>query len=331
MGGHGGLNILPQKSWNVYSCKNRECVAQDEARAAQEEQDAAFAAASDKAGLNLMVMRARAGGMHEHVAPDGGSDISMGPPPTTIGAHVNLFADVEAADRVAEKEAARKREDARAVARLMPDLDLSKSAREPAPWYMQAPPPPLSSQISPATVELPTAAPSTVQALPGVLSVAGASSATVVSVGAVDIDVNGHPCASRKRKHRHKERHRDRRRDKEEDRRRDGDKSRKHGRHSNQQPSSSSSSQERERTSKRGGDGGVEREAALHRLRKERLERERHEQRRATAPAAPNAGGGAGTAWSREPPDHNVRQLRDHFMQLTGQVVTLGVRPPRRR
>ena len=69
MGGHGGLNILPQKSWNVYSRKNRERVAQDEARAAQEEQDAAFAAASDKAGLNLMVMRARAGGMHEHVAP----------------------------------------------------------------------------------------------------------------------------------------------------------------------------------------------------------------------------------------------------------------------
>jgi hypothetical protein len=31
MGGHGGLNILPQKSWNVYGQKNRQKVAEDEA------------------------------------------------------------------------------------------------------------------------------------------------------------------------------------------------------------------------------------------------------------------------------------------------------------
>ena len=30
MGGHGGLNILPQKKWNVYNPDNREKVAKDE-------------------------------------------------------------------------------------------------------------------------------------------------------------------------------------------------------------------------------------------------------------------------------------------------------------
>lgn len=38
MGGHGGLNILPQKSWNVYNYENREKVRRDEEAAAKEEQ-----------------------------------------------------------------------------------------------------------------------------------------------------------------------------------------------------------------------------------------------------------------------------------------------------
>ncbi|KAI3983993.1 hypothetical protein MKX01_035120 [Papaver californicum] len=38
MGGHGGLNILPQKSWNVYNFDNREKVKKDEEEAAKEEQ-----------------------------------------------------------------------------------------------------------------------------------------------------------------------------------------------------------------------------------------------------------------------------------------------------
>ncbi|KAL6556275.1 hypothetical protein OROGR_005563 [Orobanche gracilis] len=38
MGGHGGLNILPQKRWNVYNYDNREKVRRDEEAAAKEEQ-----------------------------------------------------------------------------------------------------------------------------------------------------------------------------------------------------------------------------------------------------------------------------------------------------
>jgi hypothetical protein len=37
MGGHGGLNILPQKSWNVYNFDNREKVRKDEEEAARQE------------------------------------------------------------------------------------------------------------------------------------------------------------------------------------------------------------------------------------------------------------------------------------------------------
>jgi len=29
MGGHGGLNILPQKKWNVYNYDNRDIVEKD--------------------------------------------------------------------------------------------------------------------------------------------------------------------------------------------------------------------------------------------------------------------------------------------------------------
>ncbi|KAG8662240.1 leukocyte receptor cluster member 1 [Manihot esculenta] len=38
MGGHGGLNILPQKRWNVYNYDNREKVRRDEEAASREEQ-----------------------------------------------------------------------------------------------------------------------------------------------------------------------------------------------------------------------------------------------------------------------------------------------------
>ncbi|PWA50686.1 hypothetical protein CTI12_AA473100 [Artemisia annua] len=38
MGGHGGLNILPQKRWNVYNFDNREKVRKDEEAAAKDDQ-----------------------------------------------------------------------------------------------------------------------------------------------------------------------------------------------------------------------------------------------------------------------------------------------------
>lgn len=132
MGGHGGLNILPQKSWNVYSRKNREIVARDEAEAARAAADAELAEAAEQAQRRLREMRSRDAGAE-------GADADERRQPGDTHAHVNLFSHLEAAERASERDAARKREEARAIARIMPDLDLSKSAREPAPWYARAP------------------------------------------------------------------------------------------------------------------------------------------------------------------------------------------------
>ena len=95
MGGHGGLNILPQKSWNVYSARNRARVAADEAQADIDAANARVEAVAEQARQNLQTMRAR-------VAADG--DASSSYPPPAEG-HINFFADVEAAERHAEERA----------------------------------------------------------------------------------------------------------------------------------------------------------------------------------------------------------------------------------
>ncbi|KAF8082620.1 hypothetical protein N665_0818s0035 [Sinapis alba] len=57
MGGHGGLNILPQKRWNVYNFDNREKVRKDEEAAAKEEQIQREEARKRDAQSRLEVLR----------------------------------------------------------------------------------------------------------------------------------------------------------------------------------------------------------------------------------------------------------------------------------
>jgi hypothetical protein len=57
MGGHGGLNILPQKSWNVYGQKNRQKVAEDEAE--RDKKEARVQAQHDKATRELRLRALR--------------------------------------------------------------------------------------------------------------------------------------------------------------------------------------------------------------------------------------------------------------------------------
>eukprot|EP00249_Psilotum_nudum_P004702 c18202_g1_i1 orf=263-1090(-) len=57
MGGHGGLNILPQKRWNVYNYDNRERVRRDEEEAAQEEYIRKQAARQRDAEVRLEKLR----------------------------------------------------------------------------------------------------------------------------------------------------------------------------------------------------------------------------------------------------------------------------------
>ena len=118
MGGHGGLNILPQKSWNVYNRDNRLRVERDEARAAAEAAAAARQADGERAAAGLQTLRARAGAG-----------------PAAPQEHVNLFFVEERAQGNFDHQQEQKAEDARLVARVMPDLQLDRSSREPAPWY----------------------------------------------------------------------------------------------------------------------------------------------------------------------------------------------------
>eukprot|EP00658_Telonema_sp_P-2_P062636 TRINITY_DN5131_c0_g1_i2.p1 TRINITY_DN5131_c0_g1~~TRINITY_DN5131_c0_g1_i2.p1 ORF type:complete len:258 (-),score=74.46 TRINITY_DN5131_c0_g1_i2:270-1043(-) len=98
MGGHGGLNILPQKSWNVWNRDNIEKVRKDEKEHAEAE------AAKRKQTLDvqfegkLQELRAkkRKRPSPEKDGYDGGDVGELALPDD--GGHVNLFAEEEAAD-----------------------------------------------------------------------------------------------------------------------------------------------------------------------------------------------------------------------------------------
>ncbi|BAT11585.1 uncharacterized protein [Oryza sativa Japonica Group] len=69
MGGHGGLNILPQKRWNVYNFDNREKVRRDEAEAAREEQLQREAVRRRDSDLRLAALRRNRGLQSADAAP----------------------------------------------------------------------------------------------------------------------------------------------------------------------------------------------------------------------------------------------------------------------
>nr|CAB3494241.1 unnamed protein product [Digitaria exilis] len=104
MGGHGGLNILPQKRWNVYNFDNREKVRNDEAAAAREEQLQREAERRRESDLRLAALRRNRGLVQEEpssAAPPPSDGTSGGaaaedpadalPSPASDGDHINLF------------------------------------------------------------------------------------------------------------------------------------------------------------------------------------------------------------------------------------------------
>ncbi|GAB4857092.1 hypothetical protein Ancab_015003 [Ancistrocladus abbreviatus] len=108
MGGHGGLNILPQKRWNVYNYENREKVRRDEEGAAREEQLQREEARRREADSRLDQLR-RARGL---VPPSGQAAASNGAvevgavevePESISGSdskHINLFDGIKIFDPV---------------------------------------------------------------------------------------------------------------------------------------------------------------------------------------------------------------------------------------
>ncbi|KAG0472625.1 hypothetical protein HPP92_014044 [Vanilla planifolia] len=86
MGGHGGLNILPQKRWNVYNYENREKVRRDEEAAAREEQLKREQAHRRDSEFRLEKLRQAAGRSGSLSTPSS----SLAPIATDSG-HINLF------------------------------------------------------------------------------------------------------------------------------------------------------------------------------------------------------------------------------------------------
>ena len=100
MGGHGGLNILPQKRWNVYNFDNREKVRQDEEAAAKEEQLKREQSRKRDAEFRLEQLRTARG-----LAP-----VSQGKEPAAVESnpaaveskpgHINLFEGIKIFDPI---------------------------------------------------------------------------------------------------------------------------------------------------------------------------------------------------------------------------------------
>mmetsp|Transcript_20681 Transcript_20681/g.39301 ORF Transcript_20681/g.39301 Transcript_20681/m.39301 type:complete len:364 (+) Transcript_20681:124-1215(+) len=135
-GGHGGLNILPQKSWNVYNWDNREKVAADEAKFEDEqrklkEKDVQV---QRDARRNLLLQRSGLLPVQDQDNPESDK------PPAAPSQHVLLFQEEENA------AATKRLQEAAIAAGPNPNIDkmfqlgygCDAKAEGKVPWYAQS-------------------------------------------------------------------------------------------------------------------------------------------------------------------------------------------------
>ncbi|GIM03010.1 hypothetical protein Vretimale_7819 [Volvox reticuliferus] len=92
MGGHGGLNILPQKRWNVYNRENRLKVAQDEAKAEKQEEEARKRhGEAEREHRRQLLLRRASGGDGSRGEVLGGGEL-----PAARLEHINFWKEEEA-------------------------------------------------------------------------------------------------------------------------------------------------------------------------------------------------------------------------------------------
>jgi len=163
MGGHGGLNILPQKSWNVYNWDNREKVRKDELAHAFDEEQRREQRLQHEREFRRQVLLRRARRAPDEGAPaaeegDEEGDLGRGAD-AGAGGHVTLFDEAEyerrlgAEDADAARRKAKQRENAkkllgreataaeeRRAARFEEGFRLGGAHGElsRAPWYLAA-------------------------------------------------------------------------------------------------------------------------------------------------------------------------------------------------
>lgn len=156
MGGHGGLNILPQKRWNVYNFDNREKVRRDEEAAAREEQIKRDDARKRDAELRLEKLRQARGS-----ASSSSSSIQAPKPPSAESKpetrlendsnHINLFEGIRIFDPVEAKAESRDQRPVKKVKKEQPPRVVTAEDEKyklgygivgkgtKLPWYMERP------------------------------------------------------------------------------------------------------------------------------------------------------------------------------------------------
>lgn len=157
MGGHGGLNILPQKRWNVYNFENREKVRKDEEAAAKEEQLKREQSLKRDAEFRLQQLR-RARGFDPQAGagkpPELAEPKSESPEPKSEAdsRHINLFDGIKIFDPVVvekkretegDKRKKMKKEEVRVVGPEDEKYRLGYGVAGKgvkAPWYMMKKP-----------------------------------------------------------------------------------------------------------------------------------------------------------------------------------------------
>lgn len=152
MGGHGGLNILPQKRWNVYNYENREKVRRDEEEAAREEQLKREQSRKRDAEFRLERLRA-ARGLAPLIQAQAEEEPDESEPKPGDSGHINLFEGIKIFDPIVapEKDGAdgskkkkMKKEDAGSRI-VTPEDDKYRLGYGVAgkgvklPWYLQKP------------------------------------------------------------------------------------------------------------------------------------------------------------------------------------------------
>ena len=162
MGGHGGLNILGHKSWNVYGKKQRKRVRDDESKQEQEQQRKREEEARRASAARLRTLRSRARGspspesseadvrgqglaparnerVRFRVSEDGEKAMprAAAHAHSAPQAHVDLFSvETVASPSKKRPKKAKNEEDLRALRRVHPTIFFSEAGQAAAsPWY----------------------------------------------------------------------------------------------------------------------------------------------------------------------------------------------------
>lgn len=134
MGGHGGLNILPQKRWNVYNFDNREKVRKDEEAAAKEEQLKREQSRRRDTEFRIEQLRQARGLAHQPsaAAPTAPPAQPSSPEPESKSKlnHINLFEGIRVFDPVeGDEESGRARKKLKLEMREMKKMKKEEEAR----------------------------------------------------------------------------------------------------------------------------------------------------------------------------------------------------------